>query len=460
MTRVLVVDDDHAMGKMVVDRLLRRGYEAAGRNAAEEALALLLSEEFDVVVTDIRMPGMSGLDLCTRIVSHRPDLPVVVITAFGSLDTAIAAIRAGAHDFVHKPFEIEELVLRIEGAARHRALHAELVRLRQTVADSEGWGQLLGDSPPIWRLRALLAKVAASDASVLVTGETGTGKEVAARAIHAHSARRDAPFVVLDCSALPATLLESELFGHVRGAFTDARGERKGLFVQATGGTLLLDEVGELPLDLQPKLLRALQERSVRPVGSDSEVPADVRVVAATNRDLEAAVDEGRFRRDLFYRLEVLHVAMPALRSRGRDVLLLAQHFVQRFAERSGKRVLGLSAPVAERLLAYTWPGNVRELMNCIERSVALTSYEQLVVDDLPERVRSFREEHVLVTGSDPEELVPLEEVERRYVLRVLEASSGNKTIAARVLGLDRKTLHRKLERWAQSAQDREPEAG
>jgi len=327
------------------------------------------------------------------------------------------------------------------------------------VADSEGWGQLLGDSPPIWRLRALLAKVAASDASVLVSGETGTGKEVAARAIHAHSARRDAPFVVLDCSALPATLLESELFGHVRGAFTDARAERKGLFVQATGGTLLLDEVGELPLDLQPKLLRALQERSVRPVGSDSEVSADARVIAATNRDLEAAVDEGRFRRDLFYRLEVLHVAMPPLRSRGRDVLLLAQHFVQRFAERSGKRVLGFSAPVAERLLAYTWPGNVRELMNCIERSVALTSYEQLVVDDLPERVRSFREEHILVTGSDPEELVPLEEVERRYVLRVLDASSGNKTIAARVLGLDRKTLHRKLERWAESAQDGEPEA-
>ena len=459
MTRVLVVDDDHAMGKMVVDRLLRRGYEAVGRNAGEEALALLLAEEFDVVVTDVRMPGMTGLDLCTRILSHRPDLPVVVITAFGSLDTAIAAIRAGAHDFVHKPFEIEELILRIEGAARHRALHAELVRLRQTVADSEGWGQLLGDSPPIWRLRALLAKVAASDASVLVTGETGTGKEVAARAIHTHSARRDGPFIVLDCSALPATLLESELFGHVRGAFTDARAERKGLFVQAAGGTLFLDEVGELPLDLQPKLLRALQERSVRPVGSDSEVAADVRVIAATNRDLEAAVDEGRFRRDLFYRLEVLQVAMPPLRSRGRDVLLLAQHFVQRFAERSGKRVLGFSAPVAERLLAYTWPGNVRELMNCIERSVALTSYEQLVVDDLPERVRIFREEHVLVTGSNPEELVPLEEVERRYVLRVLDASGGNKTIAARVLGLDRKTLHRKLERWAQSSQGEEPGA-
>jgi len=456
VTRVLVVDDDHAMGKMVVDRLLRRGYEAVGRNAGEEALALLLTEEFDVVVTDLRMPGMTGLDLCTRIVSHRPDLPVVVITAFGTLDTAIAAIRAGAHDFVHKPFEIEELILRIEGAARHRALHAELVRLRQTVADSEGWGQLLGDSPPIWRLRALLAKVAASDASVLISGETGTGKEVAARAIHAHSARRDAPFVVLDCSALPPTLLESELFGHVRGAFTDARSERKGLFLQAAGGTLFLDEVGELPLDLQPKLLRALQERRVRPVGSDSEVAADVRVIAATNRDLEAAVDEGRFRRDLFYRLEVLHVALPPLRSRGRDVLLLAQHFVQRFAARSDKRVVGFSAPVAERLLAYTWPGNVRELMNCIERSVALTSYEQLVVDDLPERVRSFREEHVLVTGSDPEELVPLEEVERRYVLRVLDASGGNKTIAARVLGLDRKTLHRKLERWAQSSQDEE----
>ena len=449
MTRVLVVDDDPAMGEMVVSRLARRGFDATACPSAEDALARLEAADVDVVVADVRMPGMSGLELCTRIAELRPDVPVLVITAFGSLETAVAAIRAGAHDYLHKPFDIDELALRIEQAARHHALRQEVVRLRRTVSDSTGFGDLLGDSPAIWKLRDLLEKVAASDASVLLSGETGTGKELVARAIHRLSARRERPFVVLDCGAVPSTLLESELFGHVRGAYTDARSERKGLFREASGGTLFLDEVGELPLELQPKLLRALQERTVRPVGGDSEVASDVRVVAATNRDLEAAVEEGRFRRDLFFRLEVLHVALPPLRSRGRDALLLAQSFVERFAARSGKRVLGFTAPVAERLLAYAWPGNVRELMNCIERAVALTSYEQLVVEDLPERVRAYRPDHIVVASSDPAELAPLEEVERRYVLRVLEAAGGNKTIAARILGVDRKTLHRKLERWS-----------
>jgi two-component system response regulator HydG len=281
-----------------------------------------------------------------------------------------------------------------------------------------------------------------------VTGETGTGKELVARALHDRSPRSKAPFVAVNCAAVPEPLLESELFGHVRGAFTDAQRARTGLFVRATTGTLFLDEIGELPLTLQPKLLRALQERKVRPVGSDEEVPFDVRLVAATNRDLESAVEENRFREDLFFRINVIHIPMPPLRARAGDVLLLAQHFVDRYATQAGKSVKGIAPAAAERLLAYSWPGNVRELENCIERAIALTSYEQITVDDLPEKIRSYRRSHVLVASDDPAELVPLEEVERRYILRVMEAVGGSKTQAAQVLGVGRRTLYRKLEQY------------
>jgi two-component system response regulator AtoC len=300
----------------------------------------------------------------------------------------------------------------------------------------------------------LLDRIAESEASVLITGETGTGKEVVARTLHQRGRRSGGPFVAVNCATLPETLLESELFGHTRGAFTDARGARPGLFLQASGGTLFLDEIGDLPLGLQPKLLRALQERVVRPVGSDVDVPFDVRLLTATNRDLESAVEERRFREDLYYRINVVHVALPALRARGGDVLLLAQHFLEGFAAQSGKKVAGVSAPAAERLLAYGWPGNVRELQNCIERAVALTQYEHLTVEDLPERIRDYRRSHVLVGSDDPAELAPMEEVERRYVSRVMEAVAGNKTLAARILGFDRKTLYRKLEHYAAMAED------
>jgi DNA-binding NtrC family response regulator len=305
---------------------------------------------------------------------------------------------------------------------------------------------LAGPSAAMRDVWSLLARVADSDASVLVTGESGTGKEVVARALHARGKRRAGPFVAVNCAAMPESLLESELFGHARGAFTDARAAHAGLFVQADGGTLFLDEIGEMPLGMQPKLLRALQERTVRPVGGTAEVPFDARIVAASNRDLETAVEERAFRSDLYYRIDVVHVELPPLRARGSDVLVLAQRFVDDFAARAGKEVAGLTVPAAEKLLAYTWPGNVRELMNCIERAVALTRYEQLTVDDLPPKIRDYRVSHVLVAANDPSELVPLEEVERRYVHRVLEAVGGNKTMAARILGLDRKTLYRKLD--------------
>ncbi len=300
--RVLVVDDDASMCDMLVSDLGELGFEVKARTAAPAALEALVASEFDAVVADLNMPGMSGLELCERIVASRPDVPVIVITAFGSIQTAIAAIRSGAYDFVTKPLEVDALALALERAIQHRALREEVRRLRQVVEETRRFGALLGTSPAMRRVYELLDRIADSNASVLIAGETGTGKELVARALHERGRRKAGPFVAVDCVSLPEPLLESELFGHARGAFTDAHAARKGLFVQANGGALFLDEIGDLPLALQAKLLRALQTRCVRPVGANEEVPFDVNLIAATNRDLESAVEEGRFREDLYFR--------------------------------------------------------------------------------------------------------------------------------------------------------------
>jgi DNA-binding NtrC family response regulator len=442
---ILIVDDDVAMCEMLAKALARKGFDCRFRTAAAEALALMEMEPFDVVVTDLNMRAMNGLELCERIVANRPDVPVVVITAFGSLETAVGAIRAGAYDFITKPVDVEALALTLARAVEHRALREEVRRLRQALAESQRFDEMIGESAPMKKLQSLLAQIADSDASVLVTGESGTGKELVARALHRRGPRKTGPFIAINCAAMPEPLLESELFGHARGAFTDARSDRAGLFAQASGGVLFLDEIGDMPLGMQAKLLRALQERKVRPVGGDREIPFDVRIVAATNRDLDTAVAEQRFREDLYFRVNVIQIVVPPLRARGNDVLVLAQSFVEHFAARSGKQVTGLGAPVAERLLSYAWPGNVRELQNAIERAVAVTRFADITVDDLPERIRDYHVSHVLVVAEDPSELAPMEEVERRYIARVMESVGGNKTLAARVLGLDRKTLYNKL---------------
>jgi two-component system response regulator AtoC len=447
--QVLVVDDDQAMCELIAGGLNVRGFRACCRLSAEEAFAALLGSDFDLVVADINMPGQNGLELCRRIAGARPDVPVVVITAFGSLETAVAAIRAGAYDFVTKPFDIEELALTLERAAQHRELRQEVNRLRQVVTASHRFDDILGESPLIKRVFERIEAVAAADVTILVTGETGTGKELVARALHARGARARGPFVPVNCAAMTESLLESELFGHARGAFTDAKEARPGLLVKARGGTVFLDEIGDMPLGMQAKLLRALESRMVRPVGSDTEVPIDVRILAATNRDLESDVEEGRFRRDLYFRVNVIRIELPPLRSRGNDVLLLAQHFLGSAAQRFGKSVTGISPSAAERLLCYPWPGNVRELQNAIEHAVAVTSYDKMVSEDLPERIRDYRQSHVLVVSDNPAEFLPMHEVERRYILRVLDAVGGNKTIAARLLGFDRRTMYRKLERYA-----------
>ena len=446
--RVLIVDDEQSMCEMLEVDLGLRQFDVSWHTSAQEAFRKLEGDSCDVVLTDLKMPGIDGIEFCRRIVANRPDIPVIVMTAFGSMEAAIDAIRAGAYDFVTKPVEMDLLALTLKRAAEHRQLREQVKVLSEAVERTTRFDEQIGASPAMQNLFDQLSRIADSEASVLITGESGTGKELVAKALHRQSRRADRPFVAVNCAALPDTLLESELFGHAKGAFTDAQSARKGLFVQAEGGTLLFDEIGDMPPAMQAKLLRALEEGKVRPVGGETEVAFDARVIAATNRDLDSAVEEGRFREDLFFRVNVIQVELPPLRSRGTDTLLLAQHFLEHFAARSGKEVAGLSKPVAERLLAYTWPGNVRELRNAIERAVALTRYDRLAVEDLPEKIRDYRSSQVFVAGGDPSELVSLEEIERRYILHVLDSVDGNKTLAARALGLDRKTLYRKLQQY------------
>jgi DNA-binding NtrC family response regulator len=446
--RILIADDDAALCQLVCDGLGREGFDVSSACTADQALAAIAEGDFDAALVDINMPQTNGLELGRRILDRRPDLPIIVITAFGSLETAISAIRAGAYDFVTKPFEIEQLVVAAERACQNRQLREEVRRLREVVTSARPFADILGESADVRRMCSLIDAAAPTDSTVLITGESGTGKELVARALHERGPRSAGPFVAMNCAAMTDSLLESELFGHARGAFTDAKDARVGLFVKAGAGTLLLDEIGDMPAGMQAKLLRALEARSVRPVGSDSEVPFRARVVAATNRDLESEVEEGRFRQDLYFRINVIRIPVPPLRARGGDILILAQAFAQKLAKRLDKRVTGISVPAAERLLAYPWPGNIRELQNAMERAVALTRYEEIVVEDLPETVRNHKRLPLLPLGEDVSSFLPMHEIEKRYILRVLEAVDGNKTSAAQILGFDRRTMYRKLERF------------
>ncbi len=444
--RILVILDDGKFGARVHLGLEKRGFEIVRLARADEALALAQREEFDLVITRVRTVEASGFEVCKRIEQVCPDVPVVMI---GSERTGsvISALRAGVHDYVIEPFDMRALASSVRRAVGKGRVTRTVRRLGQDGLPA-GSDAIVGESIPMREVWGVMSRVAATDASVLVTGESGTGKELVARQLHERSHRAKGPFVAINCAAVPASLLESELFGHVRGAFTDARSSRAGLFAEAHDGTLFLDEVGEMPLEVQPKLLRALQEREVRPVGGSGDVAFDARIVASTNRDLMRDVQASRFRQDLYYRLNVVKIKVPPLRERGRDILLLAQHFLGRFAQATGKDVRGISPPAASRLLTYDWPGNVRELENCIERAVTLTLFDHIVPEDLPETLFARSEDRRPERAGGSDELVSLAELERAHIHRVLASVKGNKSRAAYVLGLDRRTLYRKLKRY------------
>ncbi|MEO6771887.1 MAG: sigma-54 dependent transcriptional regulator [Kofleriaceae bacterium] len=441
---VLVVDDDDDAAQLMSEGLRKRGISARAVASGAAALEYLRDNPCDVVVTDIDMAGMTGIELCDQLKLANRDVLAIVVTGSSELPTAVAAIRAGAFDFVTKPLKVDALSIAVARALEHLGLRRELQRLREHAAEP-GPSGIAGTSAAIRQTIDMIDRVAESDVTVLITGESGTGKELVARALHDQSSRRAQPFVAINCAAMPAPLLESELFGHVRGAFTDAKEARHGLFVQAKGGTVFLDEIGEMPAEMQVKLLRVLQERTVRPVGGDTELPVKARVITATNRNLEHEVEDKRFREDLYYRINVVPIPVPPLRERQDDILMLAQLFLTRIAKRMNKQVRGISEAAARRLLDYDWPGNVRELENCMERAVAICRLDEITIEDLPATLVDVLPEGAMMTALSPDELITIDEMTRRYVRKVLALVNGNKTHAAKVLGIDRRSLYRRL---------------
>ena len=450
--RILLVDDDQEHCDVLAATLKGLGYEVTYTTSPREALDRVGSETFAAILTDLTMTDMGGLELCERIIGTRPDVPVLVVTGNGSMDLAIAAMRAGAHDFLTKPIDVDLLSLSVSRAVRHHRLQAEVKQLRQESQERSALDELTGTSPAMKRVHDLVGRLGASDISVLIEGETGTGKELVARALHAAGPRSTGPFVAINCGAVPANLLESELFGHVRGAFTGASATQPGLLVKASGGTLLLDEIGDMPLEMQTKLLRALQERTGRAGGSTEERAFDARIVAATHRDLEIEVAAKRFREDLYYRINVVRIQVPPLRARDGDLLSLASHFLRKATEKSGRGPMILSPQVAAVLLRYDWPGNVRELENCMERAAALARLNHVSTEDLPEKLLAYRAATQAPVSGDSDKILTLEEVDRRYIERALTLLHGNKSRAADLLGLDRRTLYRRLEKYEAEA--------
>jgi two-component system response regulator PilR (NtrC family) len=446
-SRVLVVDDERSMQEFLEIFFRSEGYDVVTAGDVESARLHLEGDDFDVVISDIQMPDGSGLDLLDAVHELSPESVVIMITAFASTETAIAAMRQGAYDYVTKPFKVDEIRMVVEKALEKKLLASENRRLRSELRSRSR--SMIGTSAAMQRVFDLIAQVADTKATVLITGESGTGKEMVARAIHEGGDRRERPFVVVNCAAIPENLLESELFGHVRGAFTGAVASRAGLFEAADRGTLFLDEVGELPPPLQVKLLRVLQERTFRRVGGTHDQRADVRILSATNRDLALDVKQGRFREDLYYRLNVIEIRLPSLRERRDDVALLVDHFVARFAKELGKDVTGCSPQVMQKLLAYPFPGNVRELENVIERAVALSRSSILDLDSLPPVLMSpsapVHSSRIPPEGVDLERL--LQDYERSLLLEALVPARGVKKRAAQLLGISFRSYRYRLEK-------------
>jgi len=440
---VLIVDDEDSTRTLCRDVVADSGLRARIASTTEQALEILEQYPVDVVITDLRVPQLGGLELLKRIREFYPQTAVIVLTQYGTIENAVEATRIGAVDYVTKPFHVPDLRAKLDRVVRSLEIDQENRVLREQLRTRPGFGGLIGVSPKMQRVYRLIEKVSQHKYPVLILGESGTGKELVARSIHFSGPRRNEPFVPVDCSALVPTLIESELFGYVKGAFTGAMHSKTGLMESAANGTLFLDEIGELPVDLQAKLLRALQEKEVKPVGSTDRVSISTRVIAATNRDLESAVRQGQFRQDLFFRLNVVQIKIPPLRERKSDIPILVNAFLEKFADASGG-VRAISEDAMARLLAYDWPGNVRELENAVERAVALGTGPILHVANLPSNLQYGSGERM----PQSDEVVPLDELERRAILRALRESSGDKLAAARLLGIGKTTLYRKLKQY------------
>ncbi len=446
---ILVVDDDTAHRTMLKTLVGGWGYAIAEADDGESAIGMARQQPYDMVLMDVRMLKVSGLEALSAIKAINPAIPVVIMTAFSSVETAVAALKQGAHDYLTKPLDFEKLRLTIERAMEHTRLKEENRRLRESLGLPFDRGRIIARSPAMLKLLDTAAQVASSEATVLISGESGTGKEIVAGAVHFNSPRSKGPFVRLNCAAITETLLESELFGHEKGAFTGADRRREGRFQQADGGSLFLDEVSEMPLSMQVKLLRVLQEREITRVGGDAVEKMDVRVIAATNRHLPELVADGRFREDLYYRLNVVGLEIPPLRERREDIPLLAGHFLETFGRQNRKPLKGFTPQAMDRLIRYAWPGNVRELMNAVERALVLARADYLGEEDFP-----------MTAGADPappQDLppaapaagrLPLEAIEKATILQTLEAAGGNKSETARRLGITRRTLHKKLKAY------------
>lgn len=440
--RLLIVDDDPDVVDFLVESLNQAGYSVIGLTDATQALTVIASEHFSLVITDVEMPGMRGLDLMAAIHKDHPDQLVLLMTAFGSIDLAMQCVRAGACDFLAKPFRIEDLYAAVDRTLRDRRMRRTAVRVGVTANDIDDLS-FIAQSPRMQQVMALAKRAAVVPSTILLTGESGTGKSALARRIHDMSPLRAGPFVSVNCAALPQTLVESELFGARKGAYTDARQDRPGLFVQANGGTLFLDEAAELPLEVQPKLLQALETGMIRPLGDTRETEVAVRLIAATNQPLEQRVNERLFRADLYHRLNVIRLEIPSLRERPEDLDELVDNLIRRICGRLGKAVPAVSVEVLRWIRAYRWPGNVRELANTLERAIALAEHDTVLIEDLAQASRLPTDDHFLRDAATRG--WTLEDMERAYIRHVLDSTGGNKIQAARVLGMDRSTLYRKL---------------
>lgn len=445
--RILVVDDDQAMCQLLTDLLQEEDYEIEVAHDGESAIEVFQSSRFDIVVTDLMMPKMKGIELVERLREIDSGALVLLITAFGTIESAVEAMRAGAFHYITKPFHNDEILIQVKRALEQKSLREEVKRLRTEVQARDRFQNIVGQSEAMQRIFEIIAQVSDLPANILIEGESGTGKELIARAIHSSSSRATGPFVPVNCAAIPETLLESELFGYVRGAFTDARKDRRGLFQEASGGILFLDEIGEIPLALQAKLLRVLEDKEVRPLGANQTIRVDTRVLSASNRNLDELVRADKFRQDLYYRLNVIRIELPALRRRTDDVPLLANYFMRKFVDSAKHPVEGIAPDAMAALKSYGWPGNIRELEHTIERAVLLGKGAMIGIEDLPAHVASGSEGAIVVEQALAKQLT-LRDLEREYIEKVLEVTNGNKTEAARILGVDRTTLYRKLEEF------------